>query len=537
MPAEGTFRRHGPMPRPSKPRPRRQPGPRAAAAPRPNMVEMRDISKRFPGVLANDRVDLDVASGSIHALLGENGAGKSTLMHILSGLYRPDSGTMKVEDRTVSFASPLHAIRAGVGMVHQHFMLVETQTVAENVVLGDRRLGFRMDPAAIRDTVAGLGRESGLEIDPDALIWQLSVGERQRVEIVKMLHRGARLLILDEPTAVLTPQEADTLFDRMRGMARAGRTLLFISHKLNEVMELAETVTVMRQGRVVDTVPKAQVSHRELVHMMVGSPVLFDITVPPVQQGRKLLSLRNLRVENDRGQTAVDNLSLDLHQREILGVAGVAGNGQRELAEAITGLRKLQAGTIELDEFDVTGSNQRRMIDLGISWVPQDRQHTGTAPNLSIQENFDLKHYRSARRGPFLDRAGQSRRAAALLARYRVAAAGRHQPVRLLSGGNLQKVILARELSTELRVLVAESPTRGLDVGAIQNVHELLMEQRSRGVAILLLSEDLQEVLSLSDRVAVIHSGRIMGILPRARAEADTIGMLMAGVVPEDMTT
>ena len=536
MPVEGTFRRHCSMPRTSESQSRTQTGPRAAAHSR-NMVEMRGISKRFPGVLANDRVNLDVAAGSIHALLGENGAGKSTLMHILSGLYRPDSGTMKVEDRTVSFASPLDAIQAGVGMVHQHFMLVETQTVAENVVLGDHRLGFHMDPSAIRDTVAEQGRASGLEIDPDALIWQLSVGERQRVEIVKMLHRGARLLILDEPTAVLTPQEADTLFDRMRGMAEAGRTLLFISHKLNEVMALAETVTVMRQGRVVDTVPQSQVSRRELVSMMVGSPVLFDVAIPPVQQGRKLLSLRNLTVENDRGQTAVDNLSLDLHQREILGVAGVAGNGQRELAEAITGLRKLQGGAVVLDGFDVAGANQRRMIDLGISWVPQDRQHTGTAPNLSIQENFDLKRYRTARGGLFLDRSGQASRAAALLAKYGVAAASRHQPVRLLSGGNLQKVILARELSTELRVLVAESPTRGLDVGAIQTVHELLMEQRSRGVAILLLSEDLQEVLSLSDRVAVIHSGRIMGILPRVRADADTIGMLMAGVVPAGMPT
>ena len=537
MPAGGTSRWRWQMPRKAEHNHQTDCGSGAAGVQRPNMVEMRGISKRFPGVLANDRVDLDVAAGSIHALLGENGAGKSTLMHILSGLYRPNSGTIRVEDRFVTFASPLDAIRAGVGMVHQHFMLVETQTVAENVVLGDHRLGFRMKPAAIRNTVTNLGRESGLEIDPGAFIWQLSVGERQRVEIVKMLHRGARLLVLDEPTAVLTPQEADTLFDRMRGMANTGRTLLFISHKLNEVMELAETVTVMRQGRVVDTVPKSQVSRRELARMMVGSPVLFDVKIPEVERGHRLLSLRNLRVENDRGHTAVNDLSLELHQGEILGVAGVAGNGQRELAEAVTGLRKIQSGTVELDSRDVSGASQRRMIDLGISWVPQDRQHTGTAPNLSIQENFDLKRYRTARKGPFLNRAAQSERAENLLTKYNVVAANRHQPVRLLSGGNLQKVILARELSTELRVLVAESPTRGLDVGAIQTVHELLMEQRSRGLAILLLSEDLQEVLSLSDRVAVIHNGRIMGILTREQADADTVGLLMAGVIPADMTS
>ena len=509
--------------------------PPASPAAQPNylpMVEMRGVTKRFPGVIANDRVDLDVGQGSIHALLGENGAGKSTLMHILSGLYRPDAGQIRVEGREVAFSSPLDAIQTSIGMVHQHFMLVETQTVAENVVLGDRAQGFHVSRANIRDQVLMLGAESGLELDPDAYIWQLSVGERQRVEIVKMLHRGARLLILDEPTSVLTPQESTQLFTQMRQMTDQGRTLIFISHKLEEVMALADWITVLRGGRVQAHVRPRDTDRDELVRMMVGRPVMFDMKRPEVEPGAVRLALRGVCASSEQGEDALHEISLEVRAGEILGIAGVAGNGQRELAETITGLRSATRGEIRVNDQDMTGASSRQIIDAGVAYIPQDRQHTGTAPNVSLEDNLALKTYRTARGGYFINPAHHARVAAALLDEYAVVASSSKSPARLLSGGNLQKLILARELSGQHQVLVAESPTRGLDIGAIESVHEILLGQKSQGLAILLISEDLQEILTLSDRIAVIYEGGIMGIVDREDADVNGIGLMMAGARP-----
>ncbi len=511
---------------------RSPPTPAAEAHYQP-MVETRGIVKRFPGIIANDNVDLDVGQGSIHAILGENGAGKSTLMHILSGLYQPDEGDIRLEGQPVAFASPLAAINAGVGMVHQHFMLVETASVAENVVLGDQGLAFHLNRARIRARVQELGEESGLELDPDAYIWQLSVGEQQRVEIVKMLYRGARLLILDEPTAVLTPQESLQLFGHLRHMAQAGKTVLFISHKLDEVLDLAHWITVMRDGRVVGHLRPQDTTKEELVRLMVGRPVLFDFAPRTAPADPVRLELRQVQVRNDRGALAIQDVSLDVRQGEILGLAGVAGNGQRELAEAVTGLRSLARGTVQVDGRDLTGSNPRRYIEGGVAYVPQDRQRTGSAPNLSLLDNLALKDYRTAQPGWILERKQQMQKSRALLAAYEVVAASERSPARLLSGGNLQKLILARELSRRCRVLIAESPTRGLDIGAIEKVHEILLRQKEEGLAILLLSEDLDEIMALSDRVAVIYHGRIMGLMAAAAADINHIGFMMAGVQPE----
>lgn len=516
----------------------------AASAPRPAtpreeshylpMAEMQGITKRFPGTIANDKVDLNVAQGSVHAVLGENGAGKSTLMNVLSGRYRPDEGEIRIEGQVRQFSAPRDAIRAGVGMVHQHFMLVETLTVAENVVLGDTSIGYRVQPAALRARVAALSAEAGLELDPDAYIWQLSVGEQQRVEIVKMLYRGARLLILDEPTAVLTPQERAQLFAHIRLMAEAGRTILFISHKLEEVLAAADWITVMRGGRVVDHVRPQDTRQEELVRMMVGRPVLFDFKRPQVALGAPRLILEHARALNDRGAEAVRDVSLAVRAGEILGIAGVAGNGQRELAETLTGLRPLTRGRIQVDQRELTNAAPRRFIDAGVAYVPQDRRRTGTAPNLSLIQNLALKSYRTDLPGYLISHARQARQADAWLARFAVTASSSRVPARILSGGNLQKLILARELSGPRRVLIAESPTRGLDIGAIESVQETLLQQKEAEVAILLLSEDLDEILTLSDCVAVMFEGRLSDVMDAAQADADRIGHMMAGSSLQD---
>ncbi len=493
------------------------------------MVEMRGICKTFPGVVANDQVDLEVPQGSVHAILGENGAGKSTLMHILSGLYRPTAGNIWVEGTLQHFSAPLDAIKAGIGMVHQHFMLAETLTVAENVVLGDRNLGFRFAPARVRDTVAALARKTGMDVDPDAYIWQLSVGEQQRVEIIKMLYRGARVLILDEPTAVLAPQERTQLFRQIRHMASVGHTILFISHKLDEVMALADMVTVMRAGKAVATTLTQDTSQAELVRMMVGRPVLFDFDRTKTQIGDVCLRLEDLQVRNERGALAVKGVSLEVRAGEILGIAGVAGNGQRELAEAITGLRSATQGMVQVAGQDLTQGHPREIIDAGVAHVPPDRQRTGSAPSLSLIQNLALKEYRTAQPGQFISRSQQAQRAADLLKRYEVVAASPELPARLLSGGNLQKLILARELSAPIRVLIASSPTRGLDIGAIESVQKTLLAQKRLGLAILLISEDLDEVLALSDRIAVMYEGKLQGPLHAAGIDMDAVGLMMAG--------
>lgn len=497
---------------------------------------MRGITKRFPGVVANDRVDFQALAGEVHALLGENGAGKSTLSHILTGLYRPDEGEIEVYGRPVRFHSPRDALDAGISMVHQHFRLVEPFTVAENVVLGDHRdVGrtFLLRPRAIERRVAELAEHYSVLVDPRARIWQLSVGEQQRVEILKALYREARILILDEPTAVLTPQEAEALFRTLRTMAAEGRTVVFISHKLHEVMAVADRVTVLRGGRTVATLPVADATPRSLATLMVGR----EVEAARRQQRRSpanapvVLDIEDLWVEGDRRGPAVKGVSLQVRAGEIVAIAGVAGNGQRELAEAVYGIRPPAQGTVRVEGRPLRGGDAREAIVAGVAHVPEDRLGTGLAPGLSIASNAALKAYRSAplSRGSILRLGAMRELAQALIRRYAVKAPGPDAPTRHLSGGNLQKLVLGREFHGEPKALVVASPTRGLDVGAIETVHAYLREAAAAGVAILLISEDLDEILALADRIAVLYEGRIAGELEASTATVEEIGYLMAG--------
>jgi len=492
------------------------------------------IVKRFPGVLANDHVDFEAAAGEVHALLGENGAGKSTLSNILTGLYRPDEGEIRLHGHAVEFGGPRDALDAGVGMVHQHFRLVEPLTVAENVVLGDHRgegRTFRLHPRRIERRVAELSSRYGLAVDPRARIWQLSVGEQQRVEILKALYREARILILDEPTAVLTPQEAEVLFETLREMAGEGRTVIFISHKLHEVKAVADRVTVLRGGRSIATVPIAQATPRSLASLMVGRE-LGDGPAPAERNaGEPVLEVDDVWTPGDRGEDAVRGVSLSVRAGEIVAVAGVAGNGQRELAETIAGLRAPSKGRVRVGGKALRPGDPRSAIAAGVAYVPEDRMGTGVAPSLSIAANLVLKSYRQgdASRGPLLRLRHIRDSAVELIRHYRIAAPGPTVPARLLSGGNLQKVVLAREFSGRPRLLVAASPTRGLDVGAIEAVHSYLREAAGEGIAMLLLSEDLDEILTLADRIAVMYEGAVVGELSSRGADVEEIGLLMAG--------
>jgi simple sugar transport system ATP-binding protein len=498
-------------------------------------IACRGITKRFPGVVANDCVDFEALEGEVHALLGENGAGKSTLSNIFTGLYRADEGELDVHGKPVAFDTPRDGIDAGIGMVHQHFRLVMPFTVAENVMLGDHSdvgRSFRLHPRAIEERVEELGERYGMAVDPRSRIWQLSVGEQQRVEILKALYREARILILDEPTAVLTPQEAGALFQTLRAMADDGRTVIFISHKLHEVMAVSDRVTVLRDGRSVATVETRDATLQSLASLMVGRELTTYRRRDDARQiGELLLELDGLTAEGDRGAEAVHDVSLRVHAGEILGVAGVAGNGQRELAEAVTGLRPLTAGAIRVGGIPLHTGDPRAAIQAGIAHVPEDRLHTGVAPSLSISSNVVLKSYRSDENsvGPFLRFHHIRDWAVELIRRYDVKAPGPNASARQLSGGNLQKVVLAREFSGAPRVLVIAAPTRGLDVGAIETVHEHLRTAAADGVAILLISEDLDELMTLSDRIAVMYEGRIVGEMDAATAVVEDIGLLMAG--------
>ncbi len=503
------------------------------AASAPPAVAMRGITKHFPGVLANDRVDFEAAAGEVHALLGENGAGKSTLSNILTGLYRPDEGEIFLHGRQLQFHAPRDALDAGIGMVHQHFRLVEPFTVAENVVLGDHRRegrSFRLRPRATQRRVAEISTRYSLYVDPRARIWQLSLGEQQRVEIVKALYREARVLILDEPTAVLTPQEAVVLFETLREMAAEGRTVIFISHKLHEVMAVADRVTVLRGGRAVATVDAADATPHSLASLMVGRDFGPRREARPRELGHVVLELDNLRVGGDRGADAVKGVSLDVRSGEIVAIAGVAGNGQRELAEAVAGVRMPSEGRVRVGGRAVRG-DPRSAIAAGVAYVPEDRLGTGLAPSLSIASNFVLKSYREppSSRGPLLRLRAIRDRAVELIRRHRIAAPGPHTQARQLSGGNLQKVVLAREFSGSPRLVVAASPTRGLDVGAIETVHAYLRDAAADGVAVLLISEDLDEIFALADRIAVMYEGAISGEFAAGSADLERIGLLMAG--------
>ena len=509
-----------------------------AAPPDAPALRLRGIVKRFPGIVANDGVDFEAAAGEVHALLGENGAGKSTLSSILTGLYQADEGTIELYGQPVRFRSPREALDAGVAMVHQHFRLVGPLTVAENVVLGDPRpAGARLllRGRAIEAAVRELALRYDLDVDPRARVWQLSVGEQQRVEILKALYRQARVLILDEPTAVLTPQEAEALFVTVRAMAAEGRTVVFISHKLREVAAVADRVTVLRAGKVVAAVDMAATSPEGLAALMVGREAGAVAARAGAWAGaavvEPVLELRDLWVEGDRGLPAVRGVSLAVRPGEIVAIAGVAGNGQRELAEAVAGMRPLRQGEVRAGGQRLRGGNARAAIAGGIAYIPEDRLGTGVAPSLPVSANLILKGYRSGdfSHGPLLWPRRVRVFAQALVERYQVRVAGIDTPARQLSGGNLQKVVLAREFSGEPRMLVAASPTRGLDVAAIETVHGYLRDAAARGLGVLLISEDLDEILTLAHRVTVLYEGALVGELDAATATPEEIGLLMAG--------
>jgi general nucleoside transport system ATP-binding protein len=485
-------------------------------------------------VVANEDVDFEAAAGEVHALLGENGAGKTTLSNILTGLYRPDEGSISLFGKPVEFSSPRDAIDAGIAMVHQHFRLVSPFTVAENVVLGDHRSigrGFRVRSRAIERAVAELSVRYGLAVDARARIWQLSLGEQQRVEILKALYQEARILILDEPTAVLTPQESESLFETIRAMAGDGRTIIFISHKLHEVKAVADRVTILRRGRTIATVPAADATPRSLAALMVGREIELGRRNGARSIGATRLKVAGISANGDRGRAAVKDVSLTVRGGEILAVAGVAGNGQRELAETIAGMRPLTHGSIAVDGHAIRGGDPRESIAAGIAYVPEDRLGTGVAPGLSVASNVVLKSYRRppASRGPLLLVRKVRELARSAMERYDIRASGPDVPARQLSGGNLQKVVLAREFSGEPAVLVAASPTRGLDVAGIETVHSYLRAAAERGVALLLISEDLDEILALADRVAVMYEGAIVGEREAVSATVEELGLLMAG--------
>lgn len=509
----------------------------------PLVIEMRGIVKRFPGVLANDHVDFELRAGEIHALLGENGAGKSTLMNVLAGLYKQDAGTIKVKGKILEFASPRDAIKAGIGMVHQHFMLVPSQTVTENILLGLDEPRFLMRLNEYDKRIADLGDTFGLKVDPRAKIWQLSVGEQQRVELLKMLYRGADVLVMDEPTAVLAPQEIDGLFETLRSMVAQGKSVIFISHKLNEVSSIADRVSVLRRGKVTASgVPAKGVSKQELASMMVGREVALFVDKKPKDAGKVILDVKDVHAENDKGLPALRGLSLHVRAGEIVGLAGVAGNGQIELSQVIAGLRKCKQGDVELDGDKVSNRDTLYGIQHGMSYVPEDRTHVGSSPNLSVTDNVIMKNYRKApiSKGSMIDMNAASKFAQQLKEAYDIIVPTVNTPVRLLSGGNLQRVILAREISGHPNFMVAVQPTRGLDVGAIEGVHRLLLTQREADAAVLLISEELEELLALSDRVYVIYEGKIMGEVKVAAGEPEerlieAIGLMMTGTPLEQL--
>jgi ABC-type uncharacterized transport system ATPase subunit len=496
-------------------------------------VKLNGIVKRFPGVVANDRVDFEVKAGEVHALLGENGAGKTTLMRILYGLYQPDEGQILIDGKPVSINSPADSIRLGLGMIHQHFMLVPTLSVAANIALGlPSSRGLLLDLDVVSHRVVELSETYRLHVDPDALVWQLSVGEQQRVEILKALYRSAALLILDEPTAVLTPQEVDELFVTLRHMASEGHALIFISHKLHEVMSISDRVTVLRSGRVVQTVNTADTNRNELARLMVGREVMLHVERDPLDPGTPRLSISNLWVNGDKGLPAVRGINLQVHAGEILGIAGVSGNGQRELAEAIAGLRKPNQGNIQIDALDVTGWHPEKLIQHGLAYISEERFRDGVVKDLTVEENLMLEEHGqpSFTHGIFLDFPKIAAHTNELIQDFEIKTPSRQTPLRNLSGGNVQKLIMAREISRKPSVLIASQPTRGVDIGSTEYIHKRLIEQRKNNTATLLISEDLDEIRNLSDRIAVIYEGLIMGIVDRDKTSIEELGLMMAGV-------
>jgi ABC-type uncharacterized transport system ATPase subunit len=501
-------------------------------------LELKGITKRFPGVVANDGIDLTVVPGEIHALLGENGAGKSTLMNVLYGLYRPDEGEVIIDGKQVQFNDPGDAIAAGIGMVHQHFMLIPVFTVTDNIMLGVESTSgpfLALDRAKARRRIAELSEQHGLRVDPDAFIEDLPVGVRQRVEILKTLYRHSNVLVLDEPSAVLTPQEIDDLFEVMRSLARAGTSIIFITHKLNEVLVIADRITVLRRGKVVGTTTPATTDEAELARMMVGRPVQLEVTKSPARVGEEILSLRGVTVRDDRHQIAVDSLDLTVHAGEIVAIAGVQGNGQTELVEAITGLRQVERGEISIAGAPAR-ADPRHVFAAGVGHVPEDRLEEGLVVGFTVAENMILNSYYKApfSSGLAMHQDAMLANATELTREYDVRTPSVLNDIGNLSGGNQQKVIVAREFSRPLKLLVAAQPTRGLDVGSIEYIHKRIVAKRDEGTAVLIVSTELEEVLSLGDRIAVMYQGRITDILDPSEATPERLGLLMGGAHPEE---
>ena len=498
----------------------------------PPVLELHGITKRFPGVLANDHIDFDLRRGEVHALLGENGAGKSTLMSILYGLYTADEGEILMNGEPVSIGSPKDAIELGIGMVHQHFMLIPVMTVTENIVLANEpvQAGVLLDEAAGEQRVAEVARTFNFAVDPHARDQNITVGQQQRVEIMKALYRNADILILDEPTAVLTPQEAAELFAILRTLTREGISVIFITHKLDEVLEIADRITVLRRGKRVETIPRAGATEEGLARSMVGREVLLRVEKKPATPGEPLLEVEDLLVRDDRGLEAVRGITFDVRAGEIVGIAGVDGNGQSELIDALTGLRHPASGSIRVAGEDVTGASARRALDAGVGHIPEDRHRRGLVLEFNLAENLVLHDYAKEpfSRFGWLNPRGLFGWARRLLQEFDVRGGGPETRGASLSGGNQQKVVLAREINRDPRLLIAGQPTRGLDVGAIEFVHQRLVEQRDEGKAVLLVSLELEEILSLSDRILVLYEGRIVGEFPPTVSE-EQLGIAMTG--------
>ncbi len=501
------------------------------------VLELRGITKRFPGVLANDHIDLAIEQGEIHALLGENGAGKTTLMNILYGLYQPDEGEIIVKGKPVIVHSSTDAILAGVGMVHQHFMLVPVFTVTENVMLGDEavRYGQVLDRRGASAKIQQISEQYHLEVNPNAYIKDLPVGVQQRVEIIKLLYREADILILDEPTAVLTPQEIEGLFQIMHTMVERGKSIIFITHKLKEVTEIADRITVIRRGKVIGSTTPAEANELKLAEMMVGRAVRLEVEKTEAKPGDPVLQVEHLTVLDDLYNIAVEDVSFEVHSGEILGVAGVQGNGQTELVESLTGLRKAQEGKINLLGNEITRSSPRHITELGSAHVPEDRQQDGLLLAFSVSDNLVMNTYYQPpfSKGPVLQQKVIQENADRLIQQFDIRTPNAFVEVGSLSGGNQQKVIVAREFSRSIKFLVASQPTRGLDVGSIEYIHARIIEKRDQGCAVLLVSTELDEVMGLADRIAVMYRGKIIAILPAQGATKEGVGLLMAGIHPE----
>lgn len=497
------------------------------------LIRMRNIVKRFPGVVANDQVNLELYAGQIHALLGENGSGKSTLMSILSGLYRPTEGTIEIQGEEKKINSPSDALANGIGMVHQHFKLIESFTVAENIALSQTSGSLLISEEEIVEEITRLGEKYGLFVDPRAYVWQLSVGEKQRVEILRMLYNDSKVLVLDEPTAVLTPQETRELFINLRNMADNGCAVVFISHKLNEVEELADQITVLRNGRVTGSIGRKEINQAKLIEMMIGRDIITSYEKSAPSDKEPVLVIDNISALNDMNTLGLDGIAFKVRAGEIYGIAGVSGNGQRELAEVLAGLRHTLSGSIKFYGEEIAGLSPKEIIGRGISYVPEDRLGMGLVPKLNSCDNVILKEYASEKfsKGHFLKRDAAIAETQRIVREFDVKMGSIFQPVKMMSGGNLQKLLLGREIASKPKLMIVLYPVRGLDIGAIESVHKLLLQMKENNTAIILVSEELEEIAKLADRVGVIFNGKILGEFPVKEMDTEKIGALMAGIV------